>query len=354
MGVGVSVLIGSVIDIIYDLALAGIVGLTYLAETVASIAASAATLAINTTLAVVPYAVAALPFIIQYAPALAISYLAYTSPYLTAAFVFGGLAVGGATVAAVALTDTEGGSGGPTDPNNGLKQAKSNKEVQDEFNNALEFFDQKQQLRSDIAVYEEKIANSRFVAVTGDIVDDNYLNRGLNALIYLIQKKNEISEQAKAFVETSSNFVSSSSNWLRNNIRLRTASGNPPPNYDFTFEDLDQVNRGRIRLKSKQRSGQSEVETCGVTLDDYIYGIAHCKSVGRCPSFLTNKRKNVQVRSNSRSNNPKRKVRVRNRSRVNSSVRPNVNKMRTKQQNRQLRKNKVRKTTKRRRVGKQK
>lgn len=339
MGIGVSLVLATVTDLLYDLAIAGLGAITYIVYTASALTLSAASLAIDVGLAVVPYALSALPFLIQAAPALAISYFVYNNPILTAAFIFSALAVGGATVAASSLASTTPGPG-PTNPNNGLK---SPEEQQQEFNDILSNINERLELKREIALYDETIANERFTSVTGDIVKNTFSNQALDSILYLLQKRDIIANGAKSFVETSSNFISSTFR----STSAATSSFDPPPPYDFTLEDFEQRNKTKGRQRSK--AGQSNLETCGVTIDDFLYNLALCKAKGKpCPYY------GYPVRRVGRRNNSKRKVRVSNRKRVHSSVRSNVRKGRPKRKNGPNSSSTVRKVTKRGRVGKSK
>lgn len=351
MGVGISIIAASIVDILYELAIAGIGAITYLAATAGAITTAAATLAIDVGTAIIPATLAVLPYLITYAPALALSYFVYTNPILTATFVFTGIAVGGACVAATALAATQPQLGA-TDANNGLNNQRSPSEVQDELQGVLDYINAKEKLRSDIALYDKEVASSRFRSRTGEIVSNNVANRGLDFVLYFLEKRDQIAEAAKAFVE-------SSAYYLRDTVQSQglytaTRDNEPFPPWSYTIQDVENPRSARIRLKSKQRTGQSFTETCGVTLEDFLYGIATCNiSGGKCPTYRTGKR-NVSVRSNSRRNPAKRKVRVSDRSGEYGSVQPTVSKVYPKRKN--TRRNSVRavpKTTKRRGVGKQ-
>lgn len=352
MGVVLSVVAASIADLVYDLAIAGIAAITYVTSTVAAVAVGAATLAIDIGYAVVPYALAAIPFLITYAPALALTYFALQNPVLTAAFVFTGIAAGAGAVAATALGTTEANNQGPANPNSGLQNNyRSNEDVQQEFDAVLDELNRRAEFKNELATYSQEQANSRFTTSTGDIVENTFVNRQLDWLNILLQKKDLITEGAAYFVEHSAYLIRDTVN------QFRTAARGSQPDFpwSFTTEDLDQRNRGTIRLRKRSREGQRE--SLGVTLEDFLYGLAVCKNEKKgCPEFITGsrKRKNVSVRNNSRRNKSKREVRVPNRKRVNKRVRSNVNKSRVQKQNDQQGSSNVRKVTKRRRVGKQK
>lgn len=361
MGVGISIIIGTVVDVLYDLTLAGIWAATLVVGTIDAIAAGIGSLALtigSAALSVVPYAFYALPFIATYAPYLALGYFLYNYPVITAAFVFGAIALGGATVAATSLINTEG-NGGPTDPNNGLVgnelqvPIKSPEEAQRDFDLMLEYITDKEQLRKEIDDYSKEVSLKE-IKSTIDTVSGPFapvISTGLDAFWYLFGKKSQIAQGAKAFVESGSQGASWINSFIQSRVaRFRTRSKNPPPIYDYSFEDLDQSRSARIKLKS----GETETATCGVTIDDFIYGLATCEKKKGCPSLTTKRKRNVSVRNVSGRNKSKRKVRVPNRKRVNRSVRFDVNKNRTSRTNRKQSVRKVRKVTKRRRVGKQK
>lgn len=337
MGIGLSIglVVEGITDLLYDLALAGIAAVTYIAGSVGSLAFSAATLALDVGATVVPYGLAILPYIVTYAPALALSYFVYTNPILTASFLFAALATGAGAVAAIALATTEPTDIGPTAPTNGLK---SNEEVQRELDEVIEFIDEKQkyraELESGLEVYNPADADSRFVSITGEIVDNNLVNRGLDFILNILKKKEEIQEAAGELLEKGSNLIEKGSEWIRG-VRKRLEATNPRT-FTFTFKDLDQ-------------------RAVGVTFDDFLYGLAECHQKKGCPKLTTTrKRKNVSVQSKRRRNTAKRKVRVSSRSRKRTSVRPAVRKSGRKATSKSGGSNRLRQTSKRRRVGKQK
>lgn len=334
IGLSISLVVEGISELIYDLALAGIAAVTYIVGSVGSLAAAAATLAIDVGTAVVPYALAVLPYIVTYAPALALSYFVYANPILTATFLFAALATGAGAVAAISLATTEPTDVGPTSPNQGLK---SNEEVQQELDEVIDFIDEKQkfrrQLDSGLAVYNPADANLRFQSVTGEIVDNNLVNRGLDFILNVLQKKEQLQELAGQFVEKTTNWISD----VRERLEATT-----PRTYTFTSEDLDQLNRRKR-------------DYIGVTIDDFLYGLAECHQKKGCPKLTTTrKRKNVSVQSKRRRNTAKRKVRISNRGGQHSSVRPPVRKSGRKAPSKSRSNNRISKAPKRRRVGKQK
>lgn len=347
MGVALSALGLAVVDGLYELVLAGISALTYLAATAGTALLTAGSIAIEAGTAIIPVVLAVAPYLASALPGLAIAYTLYSSPVLTASFIFAGLAVGGATLAVTAL--------GATQPNpdavgsayqGNVNGYKTPREVLNEL-------DQAEQDVNAVIEFDEELSKSRFRSVTGDIVYNTYANRGIDSILYLLQKRDEILDAAKQFVTWSGSSVQGVTNYLTQTSSLTSTSpddsGQNPENF-ILYDDV----RRRCNIRLKHRPPGDPSFTVGVTIDDLLYGLAFCPKKNVCPGVKCPKRNVSNVRSGGRKRGVNPKMRVQSRTRKRRRVQPvdkkNVNKQVSRQQSRRA----VQKAPPRRRVGKQK